>query len=92
MNTPAAKPALWASEQALRCAAFAHQHAEANGLRLHLGVHIGEVIVGRTGIHGGSVNLAARVCQMAPAGVTLTSGALRYADGAEAAATFEVTL
>jgi class 3 adenylate cyclase len=76
-------------EQALRCAALAHQHAEANGLRLHLGVHIGEVIVARTGIHGGSVNLAARVCQMAPPGVTVTSAALRYADGAETVASFE---
>jgi class 3 adenylate cyclase len=76
-------------EQALRCAAFAHHHADANGLELHIGVHIGEVIVTRTGIHGGSVNLAARVCQTAPPGVTLTSGALRYADGAETVATFE---
>lgn len=75
--------------QAIRCAALAHEHAAANQLQLHVGLHVGAVIRSRTGIHGGSVNLAARVCGAAPAGLTLASAALRDAAGAAAPATFD---
>jgi class 3 adenylate cyclase len=66
-----------------------HEHAASNGLQLHVGLHIGKVIRARTGIHGGSVNLAARVCSAAPAGVTLASAALRDAAGDTEVATFD---
>ncbi len=77
------------AQQAIRCAGLAHEHAAANGLQLHVGLHVGAVIRSRTGIHGGSVNLAARVCAQAPAGLTLASAALRDAAGANAPATFD---
>ena len=57
------------AEDAIECAALAHEHAAASSLQLHVGIHIGEVIRSRTGIHGGAVNLAsARVCA-GPAGL-----------------------
>ena len=76
-------------EDAMQCAALAHEHAAANSLQLHVGLHIGEVIRSRTGIHGGAVNLAARVCALAPPGSTVTSAALRNAAGNLASTTFE---
>ena len=77
------------AEDAVRCAALAHAHAAATGLQLHVGIHIGEVIRSRTGIHGGAVNLAARVCAIAPPGYTITSAALRSAASTLKTATFE---
>lgn len=76
-------------EQAIHCATLAHEHAAASRLQLHIGIHVGEVVRARTGIHGRSVNLAARVCSMAPAGITLTSADLRAAVDARTDVTFE---
>jgi class 3 adenylate cyclase len=62
---------------AIECAALAHEHAAAVGLQLHVGIHAGDVIRSGTGIHGGAVNLAARVCEAAPPGTTLVSATVR---------------
>jgi adenylate cyclase len=44
---------------------------------LHVGIHAGDVLRSRTGVHGGAVNIAARVCDQAPPGETLVSDTIR---------------
>lgn len=77
------------AERAIRCAERAHEHAAAIGLALHVGIHVGDVIRSRTGVHGAAVNLTARICAMAPPGQTLTSAALRSVAGSHQVTAFE---
>ena len=77
------------AEQAIQCAALAHERAAAVGFQLHVGIHVGDVIRSRTGVHGAAVNLAARVSALAPPGCTLTSAAVRSVAGPHWIATFE---
>jgi len=74
---------------AIECAALAHEHAAAVGLNLHVGIHAGDVIRSGTGIHGGAVNLAARVCEAAPPGTTLVSATVRSLASSSVEAEFE---
>jgi class 3 adenylate cyclase len=62
---------------AIECAIRAHECARDAGFRLHVGIHAGDVLRTETGVHGGAVNIAARVCNAAPAGETLVSDTVR---------------
>lgn len=76
-------------EDAVHSADLAHGHAASLGLRLHVGIHIGDVIRSRTGVHGAAVNMAARICALAPPGTTVVSAAVRSVVGPKLAATLE---
>ena len=62
---------------AIECAARAHECARAAGFRLHVGIHAGDVLRTGSAVHGGAVNIAARVCDAAPPGETLVSDTVR---------------
>jgi class 3 adenylate cyclase len=62
---------------AIECAIRAHDCARAAGLRLHVGAHAGDVLRTENAVHGGAVNIAARVCDAAPPGETLVSDTVR---------------
>jgi class 3 adenylate cyclase len=62
---------------AIECAIRAHECARDAGFRLHVGIHAGDVLRTETGVHGGAVNIAARVCDAAPPGETLVSDTVR---------------
>jgi class 3 adenylate cyclase/pimeloyl-ACP methyl ester carboxylesterase len=67
---PAASQAIAA---ALACAAA----GDAQGLRLHLGLHAGDVIREADNIFGGAVNIAARISALAAPGEVLVSDTVR---------------
>jgi class 3 adenylate cyclase len=58
---------------ALECAA----RGDAIGLQLHLGLHAGDVLRERGNVHGGPVNVAARISAEAGAGEVLVSDVVR---------------
>jgi class 3 adenylate cyclase/pimeloyl-ACP methyl ester carboxylesterase len=58
---------------ALECAAL----GDAAGLPLHLGIHAGDVIREAGNVHGGAVNVAARISAMAEQGEVLVSEVVR---------------
>jgi class 3 adenylate cyclase len=62
---------------AIEGAIRAHECAREAGFRLHVGIHAGDVLRTETGVHGGAVNIAARVCDAAPPGETLVSDTVR---------------
>jgi class 3 adenylate cyclase len=62
---------------AIACAFRAHDCARDAGFRLHVGIHAGDVLRTETGVHGGAVNIAARICDAAPPGDTLVSDTVR---------------
>ena len=62
---------------AIECSIRAHECARDAGFRLHVGIHAGDVLRTETGVHGGAVNIAARVCDAAPPGDTLVSDTVR---------------
>jgi class 3 adenylate cyclase len=63
--------------QAIECATRAHECAREAGFRLHVGIHAGDVLRTGSAVHGGAVNIAARVCDAAPPGETLVSDTVR---------------
>lgn len=63
--------------RAIECASHAHDCANSVGFRLHVGLHAGDVIRSATNVHGGAVNIAARVCSQAAPGQTLVSESVR---------------
>jgi class 3 adenylate cyclase len=62
--------------RALRCAAEILAAAKAIGVDLRAGVHTGEVEVRGNDIAGLAVTIAKRVCDLAPTGEVLVSGAI----------------
>jgi class 3 adenylate cyclase len=62
---------------AIDAARACHTDAGAIDLALHVGVHAGDVIRAGDDVHGGAVNLAARVAALAAAGETLVTDTLR---------------
>jgi class 3 adenylate cyclase len=62
---------------AIECASRSHDCARRVGLRLHVGLHAGDVIRSATRVYGGTVNIAARVCSHAAPGQTLVSETVR---------------
>ena len=63
--------------RAIECAGRAHEDARGAGFRLHVGIHAGDVLRTGSAVHGGAVNIAARVCDAAPPGETLVSDTVR---------------
>lgn len=63
--------------QAIDGAIRAHECAREAGFRLHVGIHAGDVLRTGSAVHGGAVNIAARVCDAAPPGETLVSDTVR---------------
>ncbi len=49
-----------ATRDAIACAIQCHEAANASGLRLHVGIHAGDVIREEGNVFGGAVNIAAR--------------------------------
>jgi class 3 adenylate cyclase len=74
--------------QAIECASRAHQCARDAGFRLHVGIHAGDVLRAGNAVHGGAVNIAARVCSAAPPGETLVSDTVRSLARTSASAQF----
>lgn len=62
---------------AIACADGVHRAARSRAFALHVGIHAGDILRSRTGVHGGAVNIAARVCDQAAAGETLVSDTIR---------------
>jgi class 3 adenylate cyclase len=62
---------------AIECATRVHGCARSVGFRLHVGLHVGDVIRSATRVYGGTVNIAARVCSHAAPGETLVSETVR---------------
>jgi class 3 adenylate cyclase len=77
------------ARRALECAALAHACARSNAFALHVGLHAGDVVHSRTAVHGGAVNIAARVCEQAPPGETLVSETVRSLARTSADVAFE---
>lgn len=77
------------ARRALECAELAHACARQNAFALHVGIHAGDVLRSEAGVHGGAVNIAARVCDQAPPGETLVSETVRSLARTSADVTFE---
>jgi class 3 adenylate cyclase len=58
-------------------------------LRLHIGLHAGDVIREESNVYGGAVNIASRVCGLCEPGEILVSGTIRDLARTSAGATFE---
>ncbi len=58
-------------------------------LRLHVGLHAGDVIHEKDNAYGGAVNLAARVCALSDSGEILVTGTIRDLARTSADVTFE---
>jgi class 3 adenylate cyclase len=62
---------------AIACANRVHEDVTATPLRLHVGIHAGDVLWSDAGVHGGTVNVAARVCDRAGPGETFVTDTIR---------------
>jgi adenylate cyclase len=74
-----------AIDAARRCIALS---AESE-LRLHVGLHAGDVIREADNVYGGAVNIAARICGLSQPGEILVSGTIRDLARTSAGAAFE---
>jgi class 3 adenylate cyclase len=74
-----------AIDAARRCVALS---AESE-LRLHIGLHAGDVIREDNNVYGGAVNIAARICGLSQPGEILVSGTIRELARTSASAGFE---
>jgi class 3 adenylate cyclase len=83
-----------AAREAIACAAACHDAGGDVGLKLHVGIHAGDVIRedapdGRANVFGGAVNIAARISDASAAGETLVSGTVRDLARTSAGVSFE---
>jgi pimeloyl-ACP methyl ester carboxylesterase/class 3 adenylate cyclase len=86
----AAKDAIAAAAACHEAAARASADApEGTSLLLHVGIHAGDVIRDEKDVHGGAVNLAARVAAASGAGETLVSDVVRALGRTSAGVAFE---
>jgi class 3 adenylate cyclase len=74
-----------AIDAALRCRALS---AESE-LRLHVGVHAGDVIREQDNVYGGAVNIASRICTLSAPGEILVSDVVRGMARSSAGVAFE---
>ena len=74
-----------AIDAARRCLAL----SAASELRLHIGLHAGDVIREGGNVYGGAVNIAARICALSAAGEILVSGTVRDLARTSAGVSFE---
>jgi class 3 adenylate cyclase len=74
-----------AIDAALRC----HALSAESELRLHLGIHAGDVIREDNNVYGGAVNIASRICALSAPGEILVSDVVRGMARSSAGVTFE---
>jgi pimeloyl-ACP methyl ester carboxylesterase len=77
-----------AAKDAIAAATACHQAAATLELQLHVGVHAGDVIRDGNNVHGGAVNIAARVAGASAPGETLVSEVIRHLARTSAGVTF----
>ncbi len=65
------------ARQAIECALRCNAASEPLGLRLHLGIHAGDVIREGNNVYGGAVNIAARIATASSPGELLVSDIVR---------------
>ncbi len=65
------------ARQAIECALRCDAASEPLGLRLHLGIHAGDVIREGNNVYGGAVNIAARIAGASAPGEVLVSDTVR---------------
>ena len=78
-----------AAHEAITCAQACHDAANGVDLKLHVGIHAGDVIREDGNVFGGAVNVAARISDAAEAGETLVSGTVRDLARTSAGVSFE---
>jgi class 3 adenylate cyclase len=77
------------ARQAIDCALRCGAAGEPLGLRLHLGIHAGDVIREGNNVYGGAVNIAARIAAASQPGEVLVSDVLRGLARTSAGVTFD---
>jgi adenylate cyclase len=65
------------ARQAIECALRCSDASQATDLRLHVGVHAGDVIHEADNVYGGAVNIASRVAGASAPGEVLVSDIVR---------------
>ena len=78
-----------AAREAIACAQACHAAGEGVDLKLHVGIHAGDVIREEGNVFGGAVNVAARISDASEAGETLVSGTVRELARTSAGVSFE---
>ena len=77
------------ARQAIDCALRCNGVGESVGLRLHLGIHAGDVIREGNNVYGGAVNIAARIAGASAPGEVLVSDTVRGLARTSAGVTFD---
>ncbi len=77
------------ARQAIDCALRCEAEGEPLGLKLHLGIHAGDVIREGNNVYGGAVNIAARIAAASTPGEVLVSDVLRGLARTSAGVTFD---
>ncbi len=77
------------ARQAIECALRCEAAGEPLGLRLHLGIHAGDVIREGNNVYGGAVNIAARIAAASQPGEVLVSQTVRDLARTSAGVTFD---
>ena len=80
--------------QAIDAARRCHELSAASEMRLHLGIHAGDVIReqdpgGQSNVYGGAVNIASRICALSAPGEILVSDVVRGMARSSAGVEFE---
>jgi class 3 adenylate cyclase/alpha-beta hydrolase superfamily lysophospholipase len=78
-----------AAREAISCAQACHAAAKSCRLRLHAGIHAGDVIREENNVYGGAVNIASRIAEACAAGETLVSSTVRDLARTSAGVLFE---
>ena len=77
------------AHEAIACALRCNAASDGIGLKLHLGLHAGDVTREGNNVYGGAVNIAARVAGASAAGEVLVSDVVRTLARTSAGVTFE---
>jgi class 3 adenylate cyclase/pimeloyl-ACP methyl ester carboxylesterase len=75
--------------QAIEAATRCLRLSAASELRLHIGLHAGDVIHEKDNVYGGAVNIASRICGLCEPGEVLVSQTVRDLARTSAGVTFE---
>ncbi len=78
-----------AASQAIEAARACSAACDGTPLKLHLGIHAGDVIRESDNVFGGAVNIAARICALSAPGEILVSATVRDLARTSAAVQFE---
>jgi class 3 adenylate cyclase len=77
------------ARQAIECALRCNAASDSVDLRLHLGIHAGDVIREGNNVYGGAVNIAARIAGASAPGEVLVSDTVRGLARTSAGVTFD---